>query len=449
MKDTLLLSRFQLPTTRTNLVCRPRLVARLNEGLNLDHRLTLISAPAGFGKTTLISEWISAIERPAAWLSVDESDNDPVSFLNYLIATLNQANNKVGRTLLQVSQSSSPQELIANLINVLTDAGSDLLLILDDYHFITNFSVHDLVSFLLENQPAGFHVIVATREDPPLPLARMRARDQITEIRERDLRFTSLETADFLNQTMNLGLSNESVAALDVRTEGWVTGLQLAGLALRQHDAVDAFVAAFAGDDRYIVDYLMIEVLDGVPERLRQFLRQTSILDRLCAPLCDAITGSDDSQATLEGLENANLFLIPLDNRREWYRYHSLFAEVLRLTLTDQEQIRLHREAAGWCEANGINELAAHHARLASEMVGHQGTTDQRLKDQPLIEPLSERELEVLDLIAAGQSNAEIAGQLYIAIGTVKRHINHIFGKLGVHSRTQAVAKAKELGLLA
>lgn len=436
-----------MPTTRSNLVSRPRLVAQLNESLDLNHRLTLVSAPAGFGKTTLISEWISSAKRPAAWLSVAESDNDPNIFFDYLTAALNQAyHGSGGLTIPTFSQSRSAQDMITNLINHLANASSNLLLALDDYHLITNFSVHELFALLLENLPAGFQIIISTREDPPLPLARMRARDQITEIRERDLRFTPQESTDFLNQTMVLGLSSASVAALDTRTEGWVTGLQLAGLALRQHQAADDFVAAFAGDDRYIVDYLMAEVLDSVPEKLRQFLCQTSVLERLCASLCDAITDRSNSQDTLEHLENANLFLLPLDNRREWYRYHTLFAEVLRLTLTNQEQIRLHRKAAGWCEVNGYPELAAHHAHLVSEISGN--LTNQRLVDQPLIEPLSERELEVLDLIVAGQSNAEIAQQLFIAIGTVKRHINHIYGKLGVNSRTQAIVKARELGLV-
>jgi LuxR family transcriptional regulator, maltose regulon positive regulatory protein len=446
MADKLLSSRFQFPAARSNLVARPRLISQLVNGLNIGRRLTLVSAPAGFGKSTLIREWIGSIERPAAWLSVDESDNDPISFCNYLVAALNQANHDDKLAVPPPSPSSSAMDLIANLINHLTHAGCDQLLVLDDYHIITNYAVHDLLTFLLENLPVGFHIVVSTREDPALPLARMRARDQVTEIRERDLRFSKQETADFLNLTMALDLSESSAAALGARTEGWITGLQLAGLALRQNNSADEFVAAFAGDDRYIVDYLMAEVLDSVSEELQQFLRQTSILERLCAPLCDRITGGSGSQELLEHLENANLFLLPLDNRREWYRYHSLFAEVLRLTLTDQEKFQLHKRAAGWCEANGHEVLAAHHGRLASEMSS--SLTNGRRNDQALIEPLSERELEVLDLIASGLSNAEIAEQLFIAVGTVKRHINHIYGKLGAGSRTQAIAKAKELGLL-
>jgi len=454
--DNLLSTKLHIPEARANLVTRSRLVARLAEGLRLGRRLTLVCAPPGFGKTTLIREWIGITERRVAWLSVDEGDNDTARFLRYVIAALAQADDRVGRTQLQSSLSASPQELLVALINDLAVTGADLSLVLDDYHLISEFAVHDLVAFLLANQPPSFHVVIGTREDPPLPLARLRARDQVTEIRERALRFTSEEAAAFLSQTMSLGLSSASIAALASRTEGWITGLQLAGLALRQltgghqlASAADEFVAAFAGDDRYIVDYLMAEVLDREPEPIRCFLRQTSILDRLSAPLCDALTGRDDSQAMLEHLESANLFLFLLDNRREWYRYHVLFAEVLRLTLTAQERIELHQKAAKWFAAHESGELAAHHARLAAETSAASSATGRRAPAaQPLVEPLSERELEVLRLIADGLSNAEIADKLVIAQGTVKRHINNIYGKLGVQSRTQAVARGRELNLL-
>jgi LuxR family maltose regulon positive regulatory protein len=253
-----------------------------------------------------------------------------------------------------------------------------------------------MVTFLLANLPPGLHVVIGTREDPPLPLARLRQRDQVTEIRERALRFTTEEAAAFLNQTMGLGLAPESVAALATRTEDWVAGLQLAGLALRQQSAAEEFVAAFAGDDRYIADYLMAEVLDCAPEAMRDFLRQTAILDRLTAPLCDALTGRSDSQAMLEHLEAANLFLAFLDNHREWYRYHVLFAEMLRLTLTRQERGELHRRAAAWFQAHGWGEPAMQHALLAAEGEPGAGTAGQRRPGQPLVEPLSERELEIL-----------------------------------------------------
>jgi LuxR family maltose regulon positive regulatory protein len=454
--ETLLLTKLEIPLARPNMVARPRLVARLAEGLRLARRLTLVSAPPGFGKTTLIQDWIAGSDRRTAWLSLDEGDNDPHRFMRYLSLALSRADERIGRAPPDLAPTTSPQELLITLINDLTAASAGLLLVFDDYHAIRNFAVHELVAFLLANQPPEFHLAIGTREDPPLPLARLRARDQITEIREHALRFNVEEGGAFFNRTMGLSLAPESVATLLSRTEGWITGLQLAGVALRQpaggaraRNATDDFVAAFAGDDRYVVDYLMAEVLERESTSVRDFLHRTSILERLSAPLCDDLTGRDDSAAVLEHLEAANLFLLPLDNRRAWFRYHVLFAEVLRLSLTAQEQIDLHRRAAAWFEAHGWPESAARHSRLATEASARLGTGRRSTSaPQPLIEPLSERELEVLRLIAAGYSNQEIADRLIIAQGTVKRHINNIYGKLQVGSRTQAVAAARDLHIL-
>ena len=297
--EPLLSTKLQAPMARPNTVARPRLVARLAEGLRLARRLTLVSAPPGFGKTTLIRDWIAGSDRRVAWLSLDEGDNDPVRFMRYLIAALSRADERVGRALHRTSAPAAPpQDLLTALINDLAAADSGLLLVLDDYHAIRNFAVHELVAFLLANQPPGFHLAIGTREDPPLPLARLRARDQITEIREHALRFNVEEGGAFFNRTMGLSLAPESVATLLSRTEGWITGLQLAGVALRQPaggprlpSATDDFVAAFAGDDRFVVDYLMAEVLERESESVRDFLRQTSILERLSAPLCDDLDG--------------------------------------------------------------------------------------------------------------------------------------------------------------
>jgi LuxR family transcriptional regulator, maltose regulon positive regulatory protein len=453
--EPLLLTKLQPPVARPGLVARPRLVARLAEGLRLGRRLTLASAPPGFGKTTLIQVWAAGADRRAAWLTLDESDNDPDRFLRYMSAALHLANERIGLTQSDAASTASPSERLTALINDLAVTGP-LLLVLDDYHAIRDFAVHDLVAFLLTNQPSDFHLAVGTREDPPLPLARMRARDQITEVREHALRFTVEEGGAFFTRTMGLNLAPEAVATLLSRTEGWITGLQLAGVALRQpangphpRNVTDAFVADFAGNDRYIVDYLVAEVLARESQSVRDFLRQTSILERLSASLCDELTGRDDSAEVLEHLEAANLFLLPLDNRREWHRYHVLFGEVLRLSLTAQEQIDLHHRAADWYETNGWPEFATHHSRLAVELSVRPGTARSRsAAPQPLVEPLSERELEVLRLIAAGCSNQEIADRLVIAQGTVKRHINNIYGKLQVGSRTQAVAAARDLHIL-
>lgn len=445
---TLLSTRFHIPAARPDLVSRPRLLSRLDEGLRLDHRLILVSAPAGFGKTTLVGQWIASLDRSVAWLTAGEGDNDPLIFLRYLIAAIRQVQPEFGPSLDVEDQAASPEALAISIVNELAAASLPLVAVLDDYHAITDFAVHDLLAFILDHRPPGFQVVLISREDPPLPLARLRARGQITEIRERDLRFDLQESADFYNRTLNLNLSPEAVAALEGRTEGWVAALQLAGFALRQHGAGESFIAGFAGDDRYIVDYVMAEVLAREPESLREFLRQTAILDRFCAPLCDAVTGRGDSQAMLAQIDRANLFLIPLDNRREWYRYHSLFAGVLRLSVPDGEKSRLHQQAAAWCASNGLDELAAYHQRLSAEL-WESSARDSRPRAAPgLVEPLSERELEILGLIADGYSNAEIGQRLYITVGTVKRHVNNIYGKLGVHSRAKAIARARDLELI-
>ncbi len=374
MSGPLLSTKLYMPTPRPNLVARPRLFEMLDAGLGQGRRLTLVSAPAGFGKTTLIASWVQKTGRPTAWLALDESDNDPVQFFQYLVAALGQVSPGIGGTVLPMLQSrqvAHPQTLATGLINDLMAADASLILVLDDYQIITSAGVQQAVGFLLDNLPPPMHVAICTREDPPLPLARMRARGHITEIRERDLRFTPQEAAAFLRETMGLHLSTAAVEALEARTEGWITGLQLAALALQKDpEDADAFIAAFTGDDRYIMDYLIAEVLEREPEALRDFLRQTSILDRLSAPLCQALTGREDSQALLEQLEAANLFLIPLDHRREWYRYHRLFAEVLRLMLTPDERRELHHRAALWYKGQGHMAAAIQHALAYGRLSG-------------------------------------------------------------------------------
>jgi LuxR family maltose regulon positive regulatory protein len=461
--EPLLSTRISAPSLRPDLVARPRLVSQLEEGLLLGHRLSLVAAPAGFGKTTLISEWLSASDWPVAWLTVDETCSDPSVFFSYLMASLSLIDEQIGHTvlpLLESRQELAEQSIVTALINNLAETDSRIVIVVDDYHSITSFSVHDALSFLVENQPPGLHVVIGTREDPPLPLSRFRARGLVTEIRESSLKFTQDESTTFFRDTMKLNLGSDSEKALDKRTEGWVTGLQLAGLALRNEKDAAGFVAAFAGSDRFIMDYLMSEVVDRESEQVRNFLRTTSILDRLTAPLCNALTGNQDGQTILDHLESANLFLIPIDRSRTWFRYHQLFAEVLRLSLSDQELTALHGTAREWYEASEDINQAAYHALESAKITGDMTDAERLarqaagagifsgLPSQPLIEPLSERELEVLSLINQGYSNAEIAQQLYIAIGTVKRHINNIYGKLEVKSRTQAIVKARELHLL-
>ncbi len=434
----LLLTKLGIPPGRPNTIARGQLVALLNDGLRLGRRLSLICAPAGFGKTTLMRQWAVELDLPVTWLSLEAGDDQPEPFARYLATALDVAH----------PAGATPREIVEILINALADSGQPRLLVLDDYHAIRGFPTHDLVGYLLAHQPPCFHLAIGSREDPPLPLARLRARDQVTEIRERSLRFSQDEVASFFRQTLRLELPREAVTQLAARTEGWVTALQLAGLALNATADAPGFVKAFAGDDRYIVDYLMAEVLAEQPEAVRDFLRQTAILDRLSAPLCNAVTDREDSQAVLERLEADNLFLTPLDNRREWWRYHTLFAEALRFSLSPARQRELHLKAAAWCEAVGLPELALQHAQAAARLAPSVAPSRPDRLPQPLIEPLSERELEVLRLIAEGLSNQGIADRLIIAEGTVKRHINNIYGKLQVGSRTQAVAVARELGLL-
>ena len=442
--EALLATKVQMPAPRPGMIARPRLMRQLEEGLALGRRLTLISAPPGFGKTSLAQAWAMAYGGPVAWLTLDERDGDPWRWARYLRAALAQA---LGG-LPAEPEGASAEQLLVTLLNAVAVADASLLLVLDDYHLVSALAVHNLVAFALQHQPSRLHLVIVAREDPPLPLARLRARDQVTDIRQRQLLFAADEAAAFLNQTMRLGLPTSSVAALTARCEGWVTGLQLAGLALRQQSDPAAFLAAFAGDDHLVLDYFLAEVLAHESQPVRDFMRQVAILDRFCGPLCTALTGRDDAQAVLEGLEAANVFLQPLDNRREWYRYHALFADALRLALPPNQRIDLHRRAAAWYAQQGDEGSAAHQARLADELAATTRVARLRAGEQPLVEPLSARELEVLDLIADGYGNADIARQLTIAMGTVKRHINNVYGKLGVASRTQAVARAREIGLL-
>jgi LuxR family transcriptional regulator, maltose regulon positive regulatory protein len=371
MVRPLLTTKLYIPPPRFNHVPRQRLIEQLEAGIHHGARLSLISAPAGFGKTTLVSAWLASQNRPGVWLSLDEWDNDPVYFLALLIAALQQVDEHIGQSiqpLLQTAQPPPLPSLAALLINDLI-AAPPFAIVFDDYHFITAPSIHQLVEMLLERLPPPVHTVIMTREAPPFSLARLRVRGQITEIDERELRFTQEEAAAFLNRTMSLALTLEKAEKLAERTEGWIAGLQLAALALqKQPQNVEDFIGGFAGDDRYIVEYLITEVLERQPEDRRQFLRQTSILSRLNAPLCSALTGRDNSQQMLETLEAANLFLMSLDHRREWYRYYRLFSEFLRGTLSSGERQLLHERAARWHEQNGyLDEAITYALAFAAE----------------------------------------------------------------------------------
>ena len=371
MNMPILATKLYIPPPRTNVVLRPRLIERLNEGLH--RKLTLISAPAGFGKTTLVSEWVAGCERPVAWLSLDEGDNDPTRFLTYLVAALQTIAPNIGEGVVGVLQSPQPpptESILTALLNEISAIPDNFVLVLDDYHVIDAKPIDDALTFLLEHLPPQMHLVITTREDPQLPLARLRARGQLTELRAADLRFTPAEAAAFLNQVMGLTSRRKKLPRWKTRTEGWIAGLQLAALSMQGREDIPGFIRAFAGDNRYIVDYLVEEVLQRQPERVRSFLLQTSILDRLNGPLCDAVTGQEEGNARLEALERGNFFVVPLDDKRHWYRYHHLFADVLsaHLRAEQPDQVAtLHRRASAWYEQHGSAADAIRHALAAED----------------------------------------------------------------------------------
>ena len=369
-RDVLLATKLHMPASRPGQVLRPRLTARLDEGVA--RGLILACAPAGYGKTVLLADWARRGEHPVAWLSLDAGDNDPARFWRHAVAALDRARPGIGERvapLLGPPAPSSFQGLVTALINDL--AADEALLVLDDYHVIGSQQVHESLAFLLEHRPAGLRVGLASRSDPPLALARLRARGQLTEIREAELRFTPAEAGELFQQAAS-ALPEASVAALATRTEGWAAGLQLAALSLRGHEDVTGFVAAFTGSHRYILDYLTEEVLEQQDAQLRTFLLETSVLERLSGPLCDAVTGREGSQALLEQAERAGLFLVPLDEVRGWWRYHHLFADLLRARLQQEQPGRvaqLHRNAAAWYSGHGLADDAIGHAAAAREML--------------------------------------------------------------------------------
>lgn len=363
------------PPPRSKVVLRPRLFERLNAGLHT--KLTLISASAGFGKTTLVSQWLAVCGRPAAWLSLDERDNDPPRFLTYLVAALQTIAPHIGEDVVAVLQSPSPppaETLLTSLLNEIAGIPTDFLLVLDDYHMVDSRAIDHALTFLIDYLPPQMHVVLTTREDPNLPLARLRARSQLTELRVKDLRFTADEATAFLNQVMGLNLSAPDIAALETRTEGWIVGLQLAALSMQGHANTASFIHSFTGSHHFVLDYLVEEVLQRQPENVQTFLLRTSILDRLCGSQCDAVMGDTTAsgQNILKTIEQANLFIIPLDNERRWYRYHHLFADLLRQRLhqsaTASTVDELHTRASKWYEASGLELEAFHHAAAAHDV---------------------------------------------------------------------------------
>ncbi len=381
MSISILATKLYIPPPQPKVVFRLRLIERLNEGLH--RKVTLVSAPAGFGKTTLVSEWVAGCERPIAWLSLDEGDNAHPRFLTYLVAALQTIAPNIGEEVLAVLQSPLPppiESTLTTLLNEIATIPDNFLLVLDDYHVIDDQSVDNALTFLLKHLPPQMHLVITTREDPNLPLARLRAKSQLTELRVTELRFTPSEAAEFLNQVMGLNLSAENIGALETRTEGWIAGLQLAAISMQGHQDVTRFIQSFTGTHHFVLDYLIEEVLQQQSESIQTFLLHTSILDRLCGSLCDAVLldPSASGQETLEYIERANLFLVPLDNERRWYRYHHLFADLLRQRLLqstassragEEGVAEFHKRASVWYADNGFPADAIHHAFAAKDFV--------------------------------------------------------------------------------
>ncbi|KWX77139.1 LuxR C-terminal-related transcriptional regulator [Paenibacillus jilunlii] len=386
MTITIVDAKLYIPPARSKAVVRPRLLERLNEGLQ--GKLTILSAAAGYGKTTLASEWLSVCGRRAAWLSLDAGDNDPARFLTYLFAACRSIGVNLGEGVYALLQSPQPppiESLLTALLNEISSESEPSILVLDDYHVISAEPVNQAVIFLLEHLPPQMHLVIATREDPVLPLPRLRVRHQLTELRASDLRFNASEAAEFLGRVMGLALSAEDVMLLESRTEGWVAGLQLAALSMQGRNVTTGFIQSFTGSHKFVLDYLIEEVLQQQSTNIQAFLQFTSVLDRMCGPLCDAVLGEDSEgsphssgQRTLEYLEHANLFLIPLDNERRWYRYHHLFADSLRERLSqgicplkgeaERTVSELHIRASKWYEDNGFELEAFHHAAAAGDI---------------------------------------------------------------------------------
>jgi LuxR family maltose regulon positive regulatory protein len=376
--NSLLSTKYQIPLVGARPIQRCSLLQKLNDGFELGRRLILVCAPAGYGKTTLVCEWVNQIgelgadpEHPAprvAWLTCDPEDNDLARYLTYLVAALRQVHPELGEGLLasfHASKSPAPGTLATLLINDLAEIAGRLILVLDDVHTLSDQPIHDFLTFLIEHQPPQVCLVLITRADPALPLARWRGRGQLDEIRQNDLAFTQSESSDFLKQTMGVTLTSEQLASLERRTEGWPAGLQLAGLSLRTSRDISTFIETFSGGYEYIADYLADEVLAQQPDALKSFLLQTSILERLSAPLCAAVTGDANAQAILETLRDRNLFLVALDHRKEWYRYHALFADLLRNRFYQSQGHQadeLHLRASRWYQENGFTSAAIEHA---------------------------------------------------------------------------------------
>ncbi len=493
LQNILVTTKLFVPALPARLIPRLRLIETLNQGL--ERKLTLVSAPAGFGKTTLAAKWLhlkkadeaartnptkpNTLPFKAAWVSLDESDNELYLFWKYVVTALEYSQPGLGAPLLDQLQRAVDQPIqpiLTNLINRVLECDQPFALVLDDYHHITEPEIHSSLSYLLDHLPPQLHIFVLTRNEPPLPLSRLRARGQMLELDANMLCCTLEETDQFLSEVMKVNLPDRVVQEVFNRTEGWLVGLQLLGLSLQRQEATVEVLEDLNGRQRYILDYLTQEVLHQQPPEVQTFLVYTSSLPQFCGSLCDTVLGRTDSQVVLNYLELANLFIIKLAGQPGWYRYHRLFAETLRYHLDNlgSETVRnLHELATRWytkqeqrpetikyiqdrSEPINRSELASYnigpnnHSLLEpKQKVVAQGTALPLSNNLPmLIESLSERELEVLNLLTLGTANQDIAAQLTVSLNTVKKHTSNIFSKMGVPNRTQAVYLGRKLGLI-
>ncbi|CAG0982204.1 partial serine/threonine-protein kinase PknK, partial [Anaerolineae bacterium] len=397
MSDSLLVTKVSLPIMRRMFVPRKRVLRQLSEGIQDGHLLTLVSAPAGYGKTTIIRMWVEEAGYPVAWVTLEKSDNDLKQFLTYFLIALGQAEDDLGHAALEVVENTQEidlQRILGLLVNDLYALDQPIILVLEEYQLIENEKIDQVLESLLNQAVANLHLVITTREDPNLPLSRLRIRNQITEIRAMDLSFSLEEAGEFFSNVMRVTLSQEQIEILKNRTEGWVAGLQLAALSLKESDDRSKYVEAFRGTHRHVLDYLIEEVLKSQPEEIRRFLRRTSILDQLSPSLCEAVTGQKTSRDYLRYLENNNLFLVSLDEERTWYRYHTLFAELLRnqLLQTEPEHVDvLHERAADWYEKNGFIQNAIEHAFQISN-----GSTASKLIEQHAMPMLYQGEVSTV-----------------------------------------------------
>jgi LuxR family maltose regulon positive regulatory protein len=446
------------PTYQQNIIPRPRLYQQLDRGIQ--GPLTLITAPTGSGKTTLVGAWSRQREFPVAWVSLESEDNDPSRFWRYIIAALGKLDPTVSQDTIRQSRMLPDENTLATLINQLTQLSHDILLILDDYHTITTPAIHTILQFLLNHLPPQLRICISTRAEPPLNLARLRAQGKVTDLQAATLNFTAEEVEYFLKQTMEtrgLLLNAHDIAEIYQRTEGWVAGLQLLVQGIQERGKNDPatigqMIRAFSGSQQEVLHYLTEEVLERQPTAIQEFLLETAMLEHLHADLCDAVTGQQNGQVMLRSLLAANLFLYPLDEQGQWYRYSLLFAELLRYRL---QSIRptfiptLHQRACAWYEQQGLIGQAIEHAQAAgnTELATHlrQKLMSDSTQGENLLALLSEREQAVLRLMSEGKSNQEIAHALVVTVSTVKTHLNNIYAKLQVHTRLQAVARVYDL----